>query len=321
MSLFTREMGQAGPEALAPIEGIKTRLGAEVPTPESVESLKLNQGLKFFTNRCCPFAQRAWFAALEKEVDFVPLGKDTATSGAMEYVHVELGPGGKPGWYTEQVNPFGTVPCIYDEGRGIFESMNVAEYLEEKFAGHGTSLLPAATGPAADPAARAAVRTLVGQFESKYLPTFYRLLLSPKADGEKRKGIEANIVSSLQEIEGYYRTQQPRNLSPGPYFLGSALSLVEISSMPFFDRLETILRHYRKFELFAPEHKVPLLTAALQAVRERPAFRASTQTPEYFIEIYKYYAAGGMKSEEWKEAAQRDVARWAKEEAQPSSKL
>lgn len=129
----------------------------------------------------------------------------------MEYVHVELGPGGKPAWYTEKVNPFGTVPCIYDEGKGVFESMNVAEYLEEKFAGHGVALLPEAKGPKADPVSRAGVRTLLGQFEDKYRATFYALMLNPNADGEKRRHLEAKIRSSLQEIEGHYKAQQAGN--------------------------------------------------------------------------------------------------------------
>lgn len=39
--------------------------------------------------------------------------------------------------------------------------------------------------------------------------------------------------------------------------------------MPFFDRLDPVLRHYRGFELFAPEHQVPLLSGALRAIREK----------------------------------------------------
>lgn len=79
MSLFTLDMGQPGPEALPPLEGVEIR-SREVPTPASFESLGLERGLKFFTNRCCPFAQRAWYAALEKDVHFVPLGAATSTA-------------------------------------------------------------------------------------------------------------------------------------------------------------------------------------------------------------------------------------------------
>ncbi len=49
----------------------------------------------------------------------------------------------KPAWFKEHINPrFGTVPCVYDHGQGVFESVIVVEYLEEKFAGRGTALMP-----------------------------------------------------------------------------------------------------------------------------------------------------------------------------------
>ena len=57
----------------------------------------------FFGNRICPFAHRAWWASNELSVP-------------LDYIHIQLG-NEKPSWYTDQVNPSGTVPCIYDEGQ------------------------------------------------------------------------------------------------------------------------------------------------------------------------------------------------------------
>ncbi len=58
------------------------------------------------------------------------------------YIHVDLGED-KPAWYAAAVNPeFGTVPCVYDGGRPVFESPIVLEYLEDKFPHTGTPLLP-----------------------------------------------------------------------------------------------------------------------------------------------------------------------------------
>lgn len=59
-----------------------------------------------------------------------------------KYVHIDLGDA-KPAWYGERINPdFGTVPCVYDAGRGVFESAIVVEYMEESFPGRGTALMP-----------------------------------------------------------------------------------------------------------------------------------------------------------------------------------
>jgi hypothetical protein len=46
-----------------------------------------------------------------------------------KYVHVDLGED-KPAWFKEAVNPFGTVPCVYDHGHGVFESAIIVEFLE-----------------------------------------------------------------------------------------------------------------------------------------------------------------------------------------------
>ena len=72
------EMGeQHGPEAPA---------GRCDATPAD-----LGSGLKFFGNRICPFAHRAWWTALEIDAP-------------IEYIHVDMGsqhapgPNGKPWW-------------------------------------------------------------------------------------------------------------------------------------------------------------------------------------------------------------------------------
>ena len=49
----------------------------------------------------------------------------------------------KPEWFKDSINPSGTVPCIVDAGRAVFESAICVEYLEDKFPGRGTALLPA----------------------------------------------------------------------------------------------------------------------------------------------------------------------------------
>ena len=63
-------------------------------------------------------------------------------SWQFRYIHVDLGED-KPRWFKERVSPrFGTVPCIIDFNRRVFESSIIIEYLEDKFPGRGTQLMP-----------------------------------------------------------------------------------------------------------------------------------------------------------------------------------
>eukprot|EP01004_Peranema_trichophorum_P000687 NODE_10761_length_493_cov_7.608108_g10109_i0.p1 GENE.NODE_10761_length_493_cov_7.608108_g10109_i0~~NODE_10761_length_493_cov_7.608108_g10109_i0.p1 ORF type:complete len:163 (+),score=20.99 NODE_10761_length_493_cov_7.608108_g10109_i0:51-491(+) len=87
----------------------------------------LSNGLKFFGNRLCPYAHRSWWTAIEKGI-------------SMDYIHIDLG-ANYPSWYQE-VNPSEEVPCLFDEGKRITESIIIDEYFEEKWSKQGTQLMP-----------------------------------------------------------------------------------------------------------------------------------------------------------------------------------
>jgi glutathione S-transferase len=215
---------------------------------------------KFFNNRICPFGNRAWWAAVEKKVDF-------------DYIHVDLGDD-KPASFVV-VNPYETVPCYYENGQGIFESNNLAAYFEERFPDQGTQLLPS------DPFVRATVREVIAKFDVGYLYQHLRL-----QDLSQR---EATIKKTTEELEWFaaiFSKQHPT----GPYFLGDQLSLVDIAVLPFLERFCVLLQHYRNFELLpASNAKLGRLRFALESARLRPAWRVCAQSPEFFIRSYANY--------------------------------
>lgn len=130
----------------------------------------------FFGNRLCPYAHIAWWSLLEKNVAF-------------DYVHVDLGQQ-KPEWYKEKVNPYGTVPSLYDGDKAVFESVIIAEYVEETFgAEKGTRLMPA------DPVDRAVVRLVIAHFRERTLPPLYKLL-------KAQTPAEANVAKVGQGLFG-----------------------------------------------------------------------------------------------------------------------
>jgi len=225
--------------------------------PSTFEELNLeDSGILYFGNRLCPFAHRAWWTILEKDID-------------IKYYHIDLGTS-KPTWFKEHVNPFGTVPCIYDNGNPVYESLIVVEYLNEKYPGsfniYPDSLLE-----------KAAVRLVVNKFDTGPM---YRLLTA-KDDESKLKGKEA-INQMLDGIEKLFKQQ-----SHGPYFLGNRLSLAEIAIMPFIDRFSTVLKHFRSYDIFEGRES---LKNAYEACKQRPAFQSTMQDPEFYIAVYTGYA-------------------------------
>jgi len=97
---------------------------------------------------------------------------------------------------TEYVNPYGTVPCLYVDGKGVFESPIICEFVEDKWPDRGTKLMPDGrrdcffflpwaclpcpgsdidrpTFPS-DPHDRAAIRLLISHFNERTIPPLYR---------------------------------------------------------------------------------------------------------------------------------------------------
>ncbi len=110
----------------------------------------------YFGNRVCPFAHRAFWAATE--VGF-----------QMKYVHIDLG-SRKPAWYASSVNRLGTVPCVFVEGgKGVFESMNVAEYMDEVCNG---GLQPKSAFD------KSVMRFVIARFEDTCKGAFYTVLMN-----------------------------------------------------------------------------------------------------------------------------------------------
>mmetsp|Transcript_14489 Transcript_14489/g.28041 ORF Transcript_14489/g.28041 Transcript_14489/m.28041 type:complete len:314 (+) Transcript_14489:46-987(+) len=240
---------QAGPEATF--------------QPSSVDDVSFDGRLVLFNNRVCPFGQRAWWALLEKDV------KD------FDYQHIDLRDT-KPAFYMESVNPSGTVPCLYDDGNAVFESLICAEFVEDKFPGQGTTLLPS------DAFERAAVRMVIGYWD-KAIPLLYRLLRNP--DESKDEEIVKDLKSALAKVNSAFEKQ-----SEGPYFLGDRFSLADLAIAPFIDRLSVVLPHYRSFDPFPADcAEVSRIVRMYEEVKTRPAFQTTAQDPEYYIHAYSSY--------------------------------
>ena len=152
-------------------------------------------------------------------------------------------------------NPYGKIPVLDDDGKLLFESCIINEYLDEKYP--NPPLLPK------DPYLRARGRILVDYFLN-YLHEPYWALRGemikkneadrdPKIIAETRK----EVTARLQYLE--------EALGDKPFFLGD-YSLTDIAMLPRFPRLE-------KYGVL-PSPSLPNLTAWFDRMKQRPAVQA-----------------------------------------------
>ena len=73
--------------------------------------------IKLVTSKISPFGHRVEMCLIEKKISY-------------EKVDVDLAD--KPDWFIQD-SPLGKAPIIYGNGRPLFESIAICEYLEESF--------------------------------------------------------------------------------------------------------------------------------------------------------------------------------------------
>ncbi|CAG5131122.1 unnamed protein product [Candidula unifasciata] len=219
--------------------------------------------VQLYTAWFCPFAQRAWMALLEKNVDF-------------EYI--ETDPYNKTPEFLA-VNPRGLVPAIVHKGRSIYESTICIEYVDEVWQ-HEPRLLPT------DPYERAVARIWVDFIGKRIIPVFYRIL--QKETEEEREEGKVELLKNIQSITEAMSEKEP-------FFFGENFGTVDIVLISYASRL-FVLKHYRNFEVphnetFARFHKW------LEAAENRPSFKATMPEPDRILASYEKYANNTAQSE------------------------
>jgi len=153
-----------------------------------------------------------------------------------------------------KLNPCGKVPVIDDDGRILFESCIINEYLDEKYP--NPPLMPK------DPYLRGRGRILV-DYALNYLLVPYWALRGEmlKKDSDRNMLVMEENRQTLRSLLIYLEEA----LGDKTYFLGD-LSLTDIDVLPRFLRMES----YGAI----PTPSLPRLTAWLQRMKERPSVKA-----------------------------------------------
>ncbi len=215
--------------------------------------------IQIFSANVCPFAQRTRMVLLEKGLDF-------------ELTEIDLKD--KPDWFAD-VSPYGKVPVLRHNGRTIYESAVINEYLDETFPDH--TMMPK------DPADRALARIWIDYCNNQFCPTFYKLLLAQEEEKQQELKEKLTGILNFMESEGIAKLQ-----AEGPYWMGTEANLVDLTFYPFFERF-AVLDHYRGFPI---PQECKRLRAWLEVMAKHPSARQTANTQEFHINNYRKYADG-----------------------------
>lgn len=218
-------------------------------------------GLELYSWQFCPFAQRARIAL--------------ALKGAEHATH-EIDITRKP--YPAEflaLNPSGQVPTIVHDGRVLFESEVVCEYIDEALPGPG--LLPD------DPYRRGVSRLLIEYGRGTFIPALYRLLLNQ--DETRDEHLRAQALAAWRWLDGRLAA-----MGSGGKYLFEEPTLADYAFGPFFQRWQAV-EHYRYFE-------VPGTSDYANVLRWRdgclllPQVQDTAPDRDTIIKLYADYARG-----------------------------
>ncbi|WP_373540025.1 glutathione S-transferase family protein [Chamaesiphon sp.] len=208
--------------------------------------------IQLYSAVLCPFAHRV---RLTLQVKGVP------------FESIEIDPQNKPTNFLE-ISPYGKVPVLKHGDNRVWESAIVNEYLEETFP--DPPLLPT------DPMQRAQARIWINFADTRLFATTGKLL----------HGRDPHPTTLLNELSEHLLFMEHeglrKNPASAPYWLGTELSLVDLTFHPWFEQL-AVLEHFRGFGLPSGLDRLQEWEAA---VAEREAVRSIANSPEFYLERY-----------------------------------
>jgi glutathione S-transferase len=202
--------------------------------------------LTLINHTLCPFVQRAAIVLLEKGVPFERIDVDLAA---------------KPDWFLA-LSPTGKVPLLkVEQSDGpdavLFESMVICEYLEETQGGAALYAVNALS--------RARQRGWV-EFGTATLADAWQFLNASERSAANAKKVAFRYRLELLEVV----------LAEGPYFNGSAFSMVDAVFAPLF----------RYFDIVDPTVSLPIFEGLPRVLAWRAALAARTSVVAAVAEDY-----------------------------------
>ncbi|XP_033122029.1 glutathione S-transferase omega-1-like isoform X4 [Anneissia japonica] len=157
--------------------------------------------LRIYSMQFCPFAQRARLVAEAKGLDY-------------EVINCNLK--NKPEWLLEK-NPNGQVPALEHDGKVLYESLIVSDYLNDAYPGRKLK--------SSDPYKRARDDLIVNQFGSKIIPAYYKAI---RATAEDKDAAVQELIEKLSKLEKIITNRAT------PFFGGEEVGMLDLMIWPWF---------------------------------------------------------------------------------------
>jgi glutathione S-transferase len=218
--------------------------------------------LRIYSMRFCPYAQRALLVADAKGIPH-----DVVNANLKQ----------KPEWLLER-NPAGKVPTIDTPKGSLYESLVVADYLDEVYPTHPLN--------SPDPFQRALDRIWIENF-SNIVSKFYKVLMN-KDDMEI---VKTNLKELFDGLETFNKELERR----GTLFFGGAdkPGMLDYMIWPWVERLPIFkLTLPAAYDYDAAKKQHPKLEKWRQAMKEDPAVKANFLTPEIHHKFIVSHFAG-----------------------------
>uniref|UniRef100_H3D718 Glutathione S-transferase omega n=2 Tax=Tetraodon nigroviridis TaxID=99883 RepID=H3D718_TETNG len=210
--------------------------------------------IRLYSMRFCPFAQRTKLVLIAKGIKH-----DTININLKD----------KPDWFLEK-NPLGLVPTLETAaGEVIYESPITCEYLDEVYP--EKKLLPST------PFGKAQQKMMLEHF-SKITPYFYKITMGRK-NGDDVSGLEAELKEKMGKLNEDLDKKKTK------YFGGDSITMIDYMMWPWFERMEV-------FGLKCCLDNAPELTKWTERMREDPAVKATSHSPDTHRAFYKTYTDG-----------------------------
>ena len=208
--------------------------------------------LRLVSHKLCPYVQRARIVLAEKDIphefDFIDLSN-------------------KPDWF-RGISPLGRVPVLCVDGRPLFESSVITEYLDE--------ISPGSLHPR-DAFEKARNRAWI-EFASAVLvsiATYYRASDRPAFDNARSK-----LRAQFETLEAV--------LGDGPWFNGDDFSIVDAAFGPVFRYFE-VIGEYDGFGFF---DGLTRINAWREALASRPSVQSAV-VDDYHERLRNFFAGLG----------------------------
>ncbi len=151
------------------------------------------------------------------------------------------------------VSPYGKVPVVVVDGKAIYESAVIGEYLEEVYP--ETALMPE------DPYERAQVRIWTDYVATRFAPPLVKIRKAEKPEDAGDAWPEFH--KACEYVERHL------NSSEGEWFVGGAFGMADINFLPFIQRLPGL-----EGDLFS---KYPAIARWFTAFEQRESYQQTLQ--------------------------------------------